>query len=575
MSAQTPPAPSNAPRTAPVTQAYTISVEKKKRSFSPWLVLTIVSVALALVFVAWPVINILLSSFTSSEGGPLDGWVEFFQNPAYLTAVGNTLLMATIVTALATAIGVFLAYFTSRFSFWGKAVIAVLPVTAILVPEVIVTQAWLMFLGNNGFLTRLFRDLFAIEIPTLYGWRGLILILPLLYYTYVYLGALAAMKSFDSQLEEAAMSLGSSPLMARLKVTIPAIFPAVAATSMVVFTLTLGNFATSTIIGGKVELLAPMIYRVFLAETGGNPMMQSTLATVSIAIVTLVLFIQRFTVGKRKYEMVQGRNWVPVKLRGFSGTIQAVIAAVLLIASTLPLGMVVAIAFTKSTGPVLKWGEFSLENITNVLTREPQPIFNTLTFGAIACLIGVLISVIVSIVIVKKKNFLSPYLDFLVMLPMALSGTVLGIGMMTTFGSGGIITLSGTSAIIILVFVVRRLVHGVRNASATLHAIPDSLEDASISLGVPPFKSFMKVVLPLMVPGIAAATVLTWVTIIGELSASLVVYSAGKETLTIKVFQLMNTGLNGQAAAYGLILILLAIIPIAIATRVFKIRLFT
>jgi iron(III) transport system permease protein len=185
------------------------------------------------------------------------------------------------------------------------------------------------------------------------------------------------------------------------------------------------------------------------------------------------------------------------------------------------------------------------------------------------------VSIIVSVLIVKKKNLLTPALDYLVMLPMALSGTVLGIGMMTTFGSNGLITLSGTSAIIILVFVIRRLPHGIRNASATLHAIPDSLEDASVSLGVPPFRSFLKVVLPLMVPGIAAAAVLTWTTIIAELSASLVVYSAGKETITIKVFQLMNTGLNGQAAAYGLILVLLAIVPIVITTRVFKIRLFT
>lgn len=436
------------------------------------------------------------------------------------------------------------------------------------------TQAWLMFLGNNGFLTRFFRDSLGIDVPTLYGWPGLILILPLLYYAYIYLGTLAALKSFDSQLEEAAMSLGSSPLQARLKVMIPAIFPAVAATSMVVFTLTLGNFATSTIIGGNVQLLAPLTYRAFLAETGGNPMMQSTLATVSIAIVTLVLFIQRITVGRRKYEMVQGRAWVPMKLRGLTGVILSIIAAVFLIASTLPLGMVFAIAFTRSQGPVLKWGEFSFENVTKVLTREPQPILNTLTFGGIALVIGVIVSVVVSVVIVKKKNFLTPSLDFLVMLPMALSGTVLGIGMMTTFGRGWF-NISGTVAIIVLVLVIRRLVHGVRNASATLHAIPDSLEDASISLGVPPFRSFLNVVLPLMVPGIAAATVLTWVTIIGELSASLVVYSAGKETITIKVFQLMNSGLNGQAAAYGLILILLAIVPIVIATRVFKIRLFT
>lgn len=557
-------------QTEPKTQAYRITQEKTRRQVSPWMILTVIAVLLSLLFVVWPILSVLLGSLS---GGGFGGWVEFFTDGQYLQAVGNTLLLATIVTVLATAIGVFLAYFTSRFTFWVKAVVAVLPITALLVPEVIVTQAWLMFLGNNGFLTRFMRDTFGVTLPTLYGWSGLILILPLLYYTYVYLGTLAALKSFDSQLEEAAMSLGSSPIAARMKVIIPTILPAVGATSILVFTLTLGNFATSAIIGGKVQLLAPLTYRVFLAETGGNPMMQSTLATVSIAIVALVLFVQRMTVGKRSYEMTQGRSWVPIKLRGASGVVLALIAAVILIASTLPMVMVTVMAFTKSQGPVLKWGEFSFENIEKVLTREPQPILNTVSFGAMACAIGIVVSIVISVVIVKKKNLFTPMLDYIIMLPMALSGTVLGIGMMTAFGSGPI-TLSGTTAIIVLVLVVRRLPHGIRNASATLHSIPNSLEDASVSLGVPPFRSFLKVVLPLMIPGIAAATVLTWTTMIAELSASLVVYSAGKETITIKVFQLMNTGLNGQAAAYGLILTLLAIVPIVVATKVFKIRLF-
>ncbi|GAB3191417.1 ABC transporter permease [Nesterenkonia suensis] len=561
---------------APETRAFRITAEKRRRQFSPWLMLTIVAMALLALFLGWPIVNIFLSSFLGSEAGPLDGWVEFFTEPQYLRAVGNTLLLAAIVTLIATCLGVFLAYFTARHSFWLKSVLAVLPLTAILVPEVIVTQAWLMFLGNNGFLTRFLRDSLGMEPPSLYGWPGLILILPLLYYTYVYLGTLAAFQGFDAQLEEAAMSLGSSPLKARLQVTIPVIFPAVAATSLLVFTLTLGNFATSTIIGGPVELLAPLTYRVFLAETGGDPMMQSTLATVAIAIVATVLFIQRVTVGRKKYDMVQGRSWTPITPRGIRGAAQAVIAGAILLASTLPLIMVVVIAFTASSGPVLHWGEFSLDSITTVLAREPQPILNTLMFGGLACLIGVIVSAIVSVIIVKKKNFLTPYLDYIVMLPMAMSGTVLGIGMMTAFGTGsGPLSLGGTAAIIVLVFVIRRLPHGIRSASATLHAIPDSLEDASISLGVKPFRSFINVVLPLMVPGIAAATVLTWTTIIAELSASLVVYSAGKETITIKVFQLMGTGLNGQAAAYGLILVLLAVIPPIVATKVFKIRLFS
>lgn len=551
------------------TKAIAIVAKERKRTFSPWLVMSIVMVVLALGFVAWPVLSVLVGSFA---GGGLGGWKEFLGESTYLKAVGNSVLLAAIVTVIATIIGVYLAYFTARFKFWVKAVVAILPITAILVPEVIVTQAWLMVLGNNGVVTRWFYENFDILLPSLYGWRGLILILPLLYYTYVYLGTLAALRGFDAQLEEAAQSLGTSPLMARIKVTFPAIMPAVIANSLLVFTLTLGNFATSTIIGGKVELLAPLTYKAFLAETGGNPMMQSTLATVSILIVLLVLYIQRSTVGKRKYEMVQGRSWVPMKLRGVSGVVQSIIAAVMLIASTLPMVMVLVIAFTKARGPVMEWGTFSLDNFRNVITRDPQPILNTITFGLMACLIGVCVSIIISVLVVKKKNLLTPLLDYLVMLPLALSGTVLGIGVMTSLGNGPL-ALAGTTAIMVIVYVIRRLPHGIRNASSSLHAIPDSLEDASISLGVPPFKSFVKVVLPLMVPGIAAATVLTWTTIIAELSASLVVYSAGQETITIKVYNLMGTGLNGQAAAYGVFLLLLAIVPIILA-RVFKVRLF-
>lgn len=105
---------------APETQALAIQAEKKRRQFSPWLMLTIVSIALAAFFVAWPIVNVLISSFTSSTEGPFAGWVVFFSDPTYVTALGNTLLLAAIVTVLATVIGVYLAYFMSRFKFLGE-----------------------------------------------------------------------------------------------------------------------------------------------------------------------------------------------------------------------------------------------------------------------------------------------------------------------------------------------------------------------------------------------------------------------------------------------------------------------
>ena len=164
-------------------------------------------------------------------------------------------------------------------------------------------------------------------------------------------------------------------------------------------------------------------------------------------------------------------------------------------------------------------------------------------------------------------------IDYLSALPLALSGTVLGIGLMISF-NGGWLPLAGSGAIIVLAYFIRRLPFGIRNASSTLYNIPNSIEEASISLGVPPFRSAVQAVLPMILAPVAAAGVLVWTTTVAELSASVVVYSAGQETLPIQIFRLIDSNLMAQASAYGLVLVVVILLPIFVATRVFKIDLF-
>lgn len=541
-----------------------------RRLPSPWLLLALFALGLLLVFLLWPLANLLHGSVAGAGGS---GWAQLLDEPRYLRALGNTLLLGALVTGCASVLGVSLAYVTARFDFPGKALVAVLPVCTLVVPEVIVSQTWLMILGNNGLLTRALEDHLGLTLPSFYGWPGLVLVMSLVYYTYIYLGTLAAIRGFDAQLEEAAQSLGVPPAKARLQVMLPVVLPAVLASGLLVYTLVVGNFAIATLLGGKVQLLSVLTYLSFVSEMGTNAGLQSALATLSIAIVAGVLFLQRWLVGRKRYEIVQGRSAPAKRLRGVRGALLGAATALFILLSSLPLLTVLASAFTRSRGPVMHWGQFSLENLERVLLRSPEPILNTLAYGALATLVGILLSVVISYLVIKKKNLFTPAIDYLAMLPLAMSGTVLGIGLVMTFNSGPL-ALSGTAAIIVVAFVIRRFPFGVRSASATLYNIPDSIEEASISLGVPPLRSFFKVVLPLMAPAVAAAAVLTWTTIVAELSASLVVYSAGRETITIQVFRLVETGLQGQAAAYGLVLVLLTLVPVVIATRVFRIKVF-
>ena len=537
-----------------------------------WFWLSAGVLALFCVFLLYPLFQVIASSVSASQDGR-SGWVTLVSEPRYRSEVVNTLLLGVVVTLTSTLLGVPLAFFTARFSFPGKALIALLPMTTLIVPEVIAAQTWLMVLGNNGFLTRWLGE-HGIDIPSFYGWLGLVTVMTFIYYTYVYIGTLAAIRGFDGQLEEASQSLGVSPGRTLLKVMVPVVAPAIMASAILVFTLVVGNFAVATILGNNVSLLSVLTYQSFVSEVGANPVMQSTLASVSIAIVACVLFLQRWVLSRGRFEIVQGRGARPLRIGGVQALLMAVVAGVIVVISLLPLVTVVIGAFTRARGPVMRWGEWTTANIERVLLSAPDPIYNTLLFAGIALVMSLFISTLVGFLIVKKRDRLTPAIDYLSALPLALSGTVLGIGLAMSFGGSSWLPLTGTAGIVVLAYLIRRLPFGIRNASSTLYNIPDSIEDASISLGVPPVKTLFKAVLPLMVPSIAAAGVLVWTTTVAELSASVVVYSAGQETLPIQIFRLIDSNLMAQASAYGLVLLAIILAPILVATTVFKIDVF-
>jgi iron(III) transport system permease protein len=536
-----------------------------------WFWLSALVLALLGLFLLYPLFQVIASSLGASPKGQ-SGWMTLITEPIYRIAIFNTLLLGVVVTITSTLLGVPLAFFTARFSFPGKTLIALLPMTTLIVPEVIAAQAWLMLLGNNGFVTRWLGG-FEIEIPSFYGWFGLVTVMTFTYYTYVYIGTLAAIRGFDGQLEEASQSLGVSPARTLLKVMVPVVAPAIIVSAILVFTLVVGNFAVAMILGHSVQLLSVLTYQSFVSEVGANPVMQSTLATTTIAIVACVLFFQRRILARGRFEIVQGRGTKPIRLRGLRLLVLAAVAGVVVAISMLPLVAVVAGAFTRARGPVMRWGEWTTSNLERVISSAPDPIINTLFYAGVALVLSLFLSTLIGFLIVKKPNLLTPSIDYLSALPLALSGTVLGIGLAMSFRVSWL-PLAGTGGIIILAYLIRRLPLGIRNASSTLYNIPSSIEDASVGLGVPPLKTFFLVVFPLMIPSIAASGVLVWTTTVAELSASVVVYSAGQETLPIQIFRLIDSNLMAQASAYGLILLTIILLPILIATTVFRIDIF-
>jgi iron(III) transport system permease protein len=545
-----------------------------KPKWWPWGVLAVLSLLILAFFVLYP-LGVLFNNSIRDESGALSlsGFVQLLDDRLFMQALRNTLLLGATVTALSVLVGVPLAYMVARYEFPLKNLVAVLPVVTIVIPEVIVGQSWLLILGNNGLLTNLMAQI-GIELPSFYGWTGLIFSMTLVYYTYIYLGVLAALRGFDGQLEEAGLSLGTSPLVTKLRVLVPLMLPAVAVNALVVFSLVVGNFVLATLLGSKVQLLSVMTYNAFVNEMGGSPLLQSAMSVVSVAIVGIVLFLQKKVVERKLYTMTPGRAPQAQRVRSGAALLFTGGVGLIVLVSLLPLIIVFVAAVTETSGPVMRWGTWSLTSLTRIFRSAPEPVFNSLIFASLATLVGVFFAVLASYLIVKKRNGLTHLLDYIVILPLTISGTVMGIALVQTFNTGWLI-LTGTSSIMVLCYAVRRLPFAVRNASSTLFNIPDSIEEASISLGVSPLMSFFKVMLPAMKASIISAAILMWVTTISELAATVVVYTGGLETMPIAIFRQVDGGRLGLASAYGAALITVILVPIIVSIKLFRVNLFS
>lgn len=237
----------------------------------------------------------------------------------------------------------------------------------------------------------------------------------------------------------------------------------------------------------------------------------------------------------------------------------------------LPAVVVIITAFTPSIGPVLRYGGFTLAHIQHALVRAPEPLYNSLFLASIATAVGLVFSVASAYLIVKRRSVLTHILDVMVMLPLTIAGTVLGIALINAFNAGPIV-LTGTWVIMALAYFLRRMPTSVRAAAGPLHNLKDSVEEASMSLGIPPLRSFIRVVLPVIIPSVIAAAVLMWITTLSELSATVVLYFGGMNTMPIEIFQQIDSGRIALACAYSLVLLATIFIPLALARWLFKLK---
>jgi iron(III) transport system permease protein len=155
----------------------------------------------------------------------------------------------------------------------------------------------------------------------------------------------------------------------------------------------------------------------------------------------------------------------------------------------------------------------------------------------------------------------------LYMFPYVIPGSVLGIALVMAFNKRPIL-LHGTVALMVISYVIRKLPFTLRSSIGILYQIEPAIEEASISLGVPPMKTFFKTTAILMLPGMFSGAVLSFIATINELSSTIILYTGRTATISVAIYSEIFKDGYGTAAALATILTVTTIICLAIFNKV-------
>ncbi|WP_066894434.1 ABC transporter permease [Clostridium nigeriense] len=547
-----------------------MSKEKRKikLNFDFWTGVTLVIALIFLVFFIYPLFSLFISGFKDAATGEFTfaNFIKFFEKKYYYNALMNSFTVTICVTILAILIGSPLAYLTTAFNIKGKKLIEILIIISMLSPPFIGAYSWVLLCGRSGVLTKFFENNLGISLPPIYGFAGILLVFTLKLYPFIYLYVSGALKKIDVSLLEAAESLGCKPIKKIVTVILPLILPTLLAGGLLVFMNALADFGTPMLIGEGYNVMPVLIYSEFISEVGGQANFAAALATIMVIITSIVFIAQKYVVNKKSFTMSSLRPMVSKNLNGAKNIFAHLFVYLVVLLAIIPQLTVIYTSFLNTKGSRFV-NEFSLKSYKTVFNKLGSAITNTYTYGVIAIVIIVILGMFIAYISTRRKNPLTSVIDTITMFPYIIPGSVLGITLLLAFNKKPLV-LSGTFVIIIIAYVVRRLPYTLRSSAAILYQISPSMEEASISLGYSPVKTFFKVTAVMMLPGVFAGAILSWITVINELSASVILYTGGTKTLSVSIYTEVIRASYGTAAALSTILTITTVISLLIFFKV-------
>ncbi|MBL9128425.1 MAG: iron ABC transporter permease [Verrucomicrobiales bacterium] len=552
-----------------------------RRRWTPGaLVLSVVLALFFAVFLLYPVGFMLREAFVVEGRFTLRYFGLLLGNPVIVRSLGNSFLLAGLVTFGTTLLTLPLAHALTRYTFRGQGLLQALLLVPMVMPPFVGAIGLKQLLSRYGSVNLLLIDLGLVDPARPPDWLGsggfwgMVLLQILNLYPVMLLNVSAALANVDPSLREAAQNLGAGPWRLFRTVTLPLIAPGWFAGAIIVFIWAFTDLGTPLIVG--FSQVVPVQIFDAISELNTNPVGYALV--VFVLVLTLALFLlSKRVLARRGYAMITRGHTAgattPATPRQAAWI--WVGASLVVIAGMLPHAMVILESLAGRWFFTVLPGEWTLDHFRE-LGSQPTvagSIRNSLLYSSASAVIDLVLGVAIAWLLTRRRIPFASVLDALSMLPLALPGLVIAFGYVAAFDvrAEWLNPRNNPTLLLVIGYAVRRLPYIVRSAYAGFQQTSITLEEASANLGASPWRTLRRITLPLVAANLVAGTILTFSLAMLEVSDGLIL--AMKESyypITKMLWLIMGRvepDAAGVACALGVVGMALLAASLAVAAR--------
>ena len=554
-----------------ISEGETISIKQpKKFYFDAKMFLILAIVAFLLVFNVFPLLYLLVRAFFETGEFSTEAFRRIYTHALNWEALRNTLITAGCSMVLGVMIAFPLAWLVGRTDMYGKKFFRTLFVMTYMVPPYVGAMAWLRLLNPKvGTLNTLLAQIFGLaENPfNIYSIGGLVWVLTTFYYPYAFITISRAMEKMDPSLEEASKISGASPLRTVLTVTFPIMLPSIVAAGLLVFVSAASCYGIPSIIGapGQIDTVTTRIIDYVYVGSAEGLTDATTLAVALMLIANVVLYISTFVCGRKQYITVSGKSTRPnmVELGKWRLPVTLLVALFAVIVIVIPFATVALTSVTVNLGKGVTLSNLTAKYWRILFTRKAiiSSAKNSLIAASTAATAGMFISCVMAYLLTRTRLWGRRIPDFLITVGSGTPSVVIALALIMTMSGRFGINIYNTLTIMIIAYMIKYLLMGMRTVVSAMSQIHPSLEEASLISGAGWLRSFKDVTLPLIAPSVVAGWFLIFMTCFYELTMSALLYSTHTKTIGYELFtyQTYHSQQTAAAIATGILILVIGV----------------